>query len=217
MQTTSGLIGGSTVPVTTGTTIMAVEFSGGIVIASDSRVSAGEAVVNRVMDKLSPLYERICCALSGSAADAQAIADITSYQLELHSLELQEEPRVRAAASMVRNICYKYKEELLAHLIVAGWDRSHQGQVYVTLGGMLVRQPCAIGGSGSTYIYGYVDANYRAGMSRDECKQFVTNAIALAISRDGSSGGVIFLTTITEKGTEHQVILPNEMPRFYDE
>lgn len=42
------------------------------------------AVVNRVFDKLSPLHQRIFCALSGSAADAQAIADMAAYQLELH-------------------------------------------------------------------------------------------------------------------------------------
>jgi 20S proteasome subunit beta 9 len=42
------------------------------------------AVVNRVFDKLSPLHQHIFCALSGSAADAQAIADMAAYQLELH-------------------------------------------------------------------------------------------------------------------------------------
>lgn len=46
-----------------------------------------EAVVNRVFDKLSPLHHRIYCALSGSAADAQAIADMAAYQLELHGYE----------------------------------------------------------------------------------------------------------------------------------
>uniref|UniRef100_A0A674K917 Proteasome 20S subunit beta 9 n=1 Tax=Terrapene triunguis TaxID=2587831 RepID=A0A674K917_9SAUR len=72
------------------TTIMAVEFDGGVVVGSDSRVSAGEAVVNRVFDKLAPLHERIYCALSGSAADAQAIADMVHYQLELHSYKYKE-------------------------------------------------------------------------------------------------------------------------------
>lgn len=46
-----------------------------------------EAVVNRVFDKLSPLHQRIYCALSGSAADAQAVADMATYQLELHGYE----------------------------------------------------------------------------------------------------------------------------------
>ncbi|XP_078391196.1 proteasome subunit beta type-9-like [Cetorhinus maximus] len=203
--------------VSTGTTIIAVEFDDGVVIGSDSRVSAGEAICNRVMNKLSPLHERIYCALSGSAADAQAIADSVNYQLELHSIETEDAPLVQAAATLVKNISYKYKEELLAHLIVAGWDRKLKGQVYATLGGMLIRQPFSVGGSGSVYIYGYVDATYKAGMSKDKCQQFVTNAITLAIGRDGSSGGVVYLTTIAEKGTEHKVILGNELPQFHDE
>ena len=30
-------------------------------------------------------------------------------------------------------------------------------------------------GSGSTYIYGYCDANFRLGMTREECLTFVKN------------------------------------------
>uniref|UniRef100_F6Y4Z6 Proteasome subunit beta type-9 n=1 Tax=Equus caballus TaxID=9796 RepID=F6Y4Z6_HORSE len=177
----------------------------------------GEAVVNRVFDKLSPLHHRIYCALSGSAADAQAVADMAAYQLELHGMELEEPPLVLAAANVVRNITYKYREDLSAHLMVAGWDQREGGQVYGTLGGMLTRQPFAIGGSGSTYIYGYVDAAYKQGMSPEECRRFTTDAIALAMSRDGSSGGVIYLVTITAAGVDHRVILGNELPKFYDE
>ncbi|XP_014929017.1 proteasome subunit beta type-9 isoform X1 [Acinonyx jubatus] len=203
--------------VHTGTTIMAVEFDGGVVVGSDSRVSVGrKAVVNRVFNKLSPLHQHIYCALSGSAADAQAMVDMATYQLELHGLELEECPLVLAAANVVRNISYKYREDLSAHLIVAGWDQRDGGQVYGTLGGMLTRQPFAIGGSGSTYIYGYVDAAYKPGMSPEECRCFTTKAITLAMNRDGSSGGVIYLATITAAGVDHQVILGNELPKFYD-
>uniref|UniRef100_A0A673JH16 Proteasome subunit beta type-9-like n=1 Tax=Sinocyclocheilus rhinocerous TaxID=307959 RepID=A0A673JH16_9TELE len=101
--------------VKTGTTIIAVTFDGGVVLGSDSRVSAGESVVNRVMNKLSPLHDKIYCALSGSAADAQTIAEIVNYQLDVHN-----DPLVCSAATLVKNISYKYKEELSAHLIVAG-------------------------------------------------------------------------------------------------
>ncbi|XP_037375391.1 proteasome subunit beta type-9 [Talpa occidentalis] len=203
--------------VHTGTTIMAVEFDGGVVIGSDSRVSAGQAVVDRVFDKLSPLHQRIYCALSGSAADAQAVADMAAYQLELHGMEMEEPPLVLAAANVVKNITYKYREDLSAHLLVAGWDQREGGQVYVTLDGMLTQQPFSIGGSGSIYIYGYVDASYKPGMSPEECRRFTTNAIALAMNRDGSSGGVIYLVTITAAGVDHQVILGNDLPKFYDE
>lgn len=40
-----------------------------------------------MFDKLSPLHQHIYCALSGSAADAQAMADMAAYQLELHGYE----------------------------------------------------------------------------------------------------------------------------------
>uniref|UniRef100_A0A3Q0T2U6 Proteasome 20S subunit beta 9a n=1 Tax=Amphilophus citrinellus TaxID=61819 RepID=A0A3Q0T2U6_AMPCI len=147
--------------VKTGTTIIAIEFNGGVVLGSDSRVSAGASVVNRVMNKLSPLHDKIYCALSGSAADAQTIAEIVNYQLDVHSTEIGEDPQVRSAATLVRNISYKYKEELSAHLIVA--------------------------------------------------------ALSLAMNRDGSSGGVAYIVTIDEHGTEEKVILGNQLPTFFDQ
>ncbi|KPP56725.1 proteasome subunit beta type-9-like [Scleropages formosus] len=199
------------------TTIIAIEFNGGVVLGSDSRVSAGESVVNRVMNKLSPLHDKIFCALSGSAADAQTIAEVVNYQLDVHSVEIGEDPLVCSAATLVKNISYRYKEELSAHLIVAGWDRKAGGQVYVTLNGLLSRQPFAVGGSGSFYIYGFVDAEYRPGMSREESQQFVINALTLAMGRDGSSGGVAYMVTVDKTGAEEKCILGNELPTFFDE
>nr|XP_033779441.1 proteasome subunit beta type-9 [Geotrypetes seraphini] len=209
--------GWTTAEVHTGTTIIAVEFDGGVIVGSDSRVSAGRAVTNRVFNKLAPLHDRIYCALSGSAADAQAVADMVNYYLDMHSLDMEEAPLVIAAANLVKGITYKYKEELLAHLIVAGWDRKKGGQVYGTLGGLLTRQPFAIGGSGSSYIYGYVDAAFRRGMSREDCAQFAVNALALAMNRDGSSGGVIYLVTVTKAGAEEKIISGTSLPLFFDE
>lgn len=55
-------------------------------------------------------------------------------------------------------------------------------QVYVvSLGGMLISQPVTIAGSGSTYIYGYVDAKYKPNMSREECLQFATNGTVVIL------------------------------------
>ncbi|KAK6291031.1 hypothetical protein J4Q44_G00385640 [Coregonus suidteri] len=180
--------------VKTGTTIIAIEFDGGVVLGSDSRVSAGETVVNRVMNKLSLLHDNIYCALSGSAADAQTIAEMVNYQLDVHSIEVGEDPQVRSAATLRGG-----------------------GQVYVTLNGLLSRQPFAVGGSGSSYVYGFVDAEYRKAMSKEDCQQFVVNTLSLAMSRDGSSGGVAYLVTIDEKGAEEKCILGNELPTFYDQ
>ena len=49
----------------------------------------------------------------------------------------------------------------------------------IPLGGMWTRMPVAIGGSGSTYLYGYVDANYKPGMGKDECLKFIANGMCI--------------------------------------
>lgn len=201
--------------VSTGTTIMAVEFDGGVVIGADSRTTTGAYIANRVTDKLTKIHERIFCCRSGSAADTQAIAEAVSYQLGFHSIELDEPPLVQTAANLFKQMCYRYREELMAGIIVAGWDKRRGGQVYtVPMGGMLVRQPVSVGGSGSSYIYGFIDSNYKTGMTKEECLRFTADALALAMERDGSSGGVVRLAAITEAGLERSVILGNQLPSF---
>jgi len=200
--------------VNLGTSIMAVQFQGGVIMGADSRTTTGSYIANRVTDKLTPLYEPyIYCCRSGSAADTQALADLVQHYLERIHLEQGEDPTVHMAASIFKKLCYNNKDHILAGLIVAGWDKHQGGAVYnIPLGGSLHKQQYAIGGSGSTYIYGYCDANYRPDMSREECEKFVLNALALAMERDGSSGGVIRMAVITESGTERKLFSGSEIP-----
>ena len=84
-------------------------------------------------------------------------------------------PTVQATAHMMGTICYNNKDALMAGMICAGWDPVEGGTLYaIPLGGACVKMPFAIGGSGSTYIYGHVDEAYRPGMTRDECIAFVS-------------------------------------------
>lgn len=190
-----------------GTTIMAVSFNGGVVLGADSRTSTGTYVANRVSDKISPVSDYIYCCRSGSAADTQAVSDIVRYYIDAHRIELGQEPLVKTAAALFQDICYNNKDRLLAGIIIGGWDKVSGGQVYaLPLGGTLVRQDYALGGSGSTYIYGWVDANYRTGMTREECEEFVRRGLSHAMARDGSSGGIIRLATIDEKGVNRQFV-----------
>jgi 20S proteasome subunit beta 1 len=70
-----------------------------------------------------------------------------------------------------------------------------------------MKQKFAIGGSGSSYIYGLMDSLYRENMTREECKEFCKKCISHAMARDGSSGGVIRLVIIDKDGVEKEVIL----------
>ena len=60
--------------------------------------------------------------------------------------------------------------------VYVGKFKDKISQVFsIPIGGMLCRMPFAIGGSGSTYLYGYVDATYKEGMTKEECMNFCTN------------------------------------------
>ncbi|THD18499.1 Proteasome subunit beta type [Fasciola gigantica] len=173
--------------ISTGTTLFACQFDSGVVIGADSRTSSGYVisfldnlrirtyVVNRVTDKLTPLAKNIFCCRSGSAADTQKVADIVRYQLDFHRVQMNREPTVLEAAVACRSICYSYRDDLTVGLFVAGWDEVLGGQIYsIPLGGMLIRQPAVTGGSGSTYIYGYFDREYKPNMKKEECASFVS-------------------------------------------
>jgi 20S proteasome subunit beta 1 len=199
--------------VRTGTTIMAVPFEGGVVLGADSRVSTGVYVANRVSDKIVQLSDRIWCCRSGSAADTQALTDYVKHYLSQLSVETGRAPTVQNAANLMRKLCYDNKDNLMAGLIVGGWDPVDGGSVYnIALGGSCLKLPFAIGGSGSTYIYGYVDSQFRDGMSKDETLTFVKNAVSHAMARDGSSGGIIRTVVVTEEKNEREYISGNQLP-----
>ncbi|KAJ4457851.1 putative Proteasome subunit beta type-6 [Paratrimastix pyriformis] len=180
-----------------GTSIMACRFNGGVVCGSDSRTSTGSYVANRITDKLTQLTPNIYVCRSGSSADTQILSDYVRYFLEMHSLELDNRCSVYTAAHMLGDLAYQYKEQMQTSFLVAGVDSTGPHIFCVPLGSPVIEEPWSIGGSGSSYIYGHCDATYRENMTQDECIQFVTNALSLAMQRDGSSGGVIRLAVMT--------------------
>jgi len=199
--------------ISTGTTLVALQFADGVVIGADTRTSSGSWVDNRVTDKLTPVTDTIFCCRSGSAADTQAITDVVKYKLSFAEIEQGRPATVKDAAMAFKDICYEYRDSMMAGIIVAGYDKVNGGQVYsIPLGGMVVHQPFSIGGSGSTYLYGLVDTRYKVGMSREECEELVLQAVSMAIRRDGSSGGCCRIATITKDGVERKLFLNNELP-----
>ena len=54
--------------------------------------------------------------------------------------------------------------------------------MYIVQNIILVLSVLFCSGSGSTYIYGYCDSQFKRGMSREECIQFVKNCKLCAFS-----------------------------------
>eukprot|EP00884_Botryococcus_braunii_P005295 jgi/Botrbrau1/14767/Bobra.0284s0001.1 len=201
----------------TGTTIVAVSFDGGVVVGADSRVSTGNYISNRASDKLTPLAENVWLMRSGSAADTQAISDYVRHFVENLTAELGRNPTVHTVAQLVKTINYQNKQ-LIGAMLVGGWDEIHGGQVYgIPIGGTLSKEKWSTDGSGSTYIWGYLDSAYRDNMTQEEAEEVVANALALAMSTDGSSGGLIRLVTVTKDGSKRKMIKGNEVAQYGEE
>ncbi len=116
--------------VSTGTTLVAMEYADGVVVAADTRTSTGSFVAVRQTDKLTPVTSHIMVCRSGSAADTQAMTDIVRTQCEWFEIENSVPPPVHTAAFLFKNLSYEYRDQLTAGLIVAGWDKDKGGQVY---------------------------------------------------------------------------------------
>lgn len=199
--------------VSLGTSIMAVKFKDGVILGADSRTSTGTYIANRVSDKLTQIHDTIYCCRSGSAADTQAVADIVKYHLQMYAAQLPEgqTPTTEVAANVFQEICYNNKDNLLAGIICAGYDAVNKGSVYsIPIGGSIHKQEYAIAGSGSTFIYGWCDRNFRPDMEKEECVAFIKSALAEAIKWDGLSGGVVRMVVLTASGVERMIFYPED-------
>ena len=111
----------------------------------------------------------------------------------------------------MREIIYSNAGRLSASMICSGWDPYKGYQIYsVNQTGFKREEEIALSGSGSTFIWGYKDANWQPNMTLDEAKGFIKSAISLACFRDGSSGGIIRMISITEAKVERFLIPYND-------
>lgn len=80
--------------------------------------------------------------------------------IEAHSVELGALPHVKTAAKMFGKM--SYEKGLDAGFIVAGWDPYVGSGIYnINLGGACIERDWTMAGSGSSFIYGFVDSNWR--------------------------------------------------------
>lgn len=205
-------------PHSMGTTIIGVTYNGGIVLGADSRTSTGMYVANRASDKITQLTDNVYICRSGSAADSQILSDYVRHFLHQHTIQLGQPATVKVAANLVRLFSYSNKNMLETGLIIGGWDKYEGGKIYsVPLGGTILEQPFAIGGSGSSYLYGFMDQAWKEGMTKDEAEKLVVKAVSLAIARDGASGGVVRTVIISSEGVKRNFYSGDKLPLWHDE
>ena len=68
-------------------------------------------------------------------------------------------------------------------------------------------------GSGSTYIWGFLDSEFKERMIQRGGEKYVLKALTLAMAVDSSSGGCARLCTVNKDGCFRQFIKGDELER----
>lgn len=179
---------GAPTATSTGTTIVGCKFDGGVVIAADTRATAGSIVADKNCEKLHRLAPRIWCAGAGTAADTEMVTQLIALNLELHSMWQSRQPRVIAALTMLKQHLFKYQGHLGAYLIVAGVDPTGAHLMSVQAHGSTDVGEYQSLGSGSLAAMAVLETHWRPGMTRADAVALCAEAIEAGIWNDLGSG-----------------------------
>jgi proteasome beta subunit len=185
-----------------GTTTVGLECSDGVVLATDTRATAGFLyIAHRHVKKLAKLDEHIAMTIAGSVADAQNIVDILRYHANIYRLESRMPMPVKSCARLASNIFFSQRyAPYIVEILVGGHDSEGPAMYNVDLFGSLNKEKFVSTGSGSPVAYGILESEFREGMSVDEASKVAARAIAAAIRRNAGTGDGVDVAIIDKKG-----------------
>jgi 20S proteasome subunit beta 5 len=108
-----------------GTTTLAFRFKGGIIVAVDSRATAGSYIASGTVKKVIEINKYLLGTMAGGAADCQYWETYLGIQCRLHELRNRERISVAAASKYLSNLVYSYKGGGLSMgTMICGWDKT---------------------------------------------------------------------------------------------
>ncbi|KAJ3636436.1 hypothetical protein Zmor_003880 [Zophobas morio] len=130
--------------------------------------------------------------MAGGAADCSFWERQLALQCRLHELRNKDRISVAAASKVLANMVYSYKGMGLSMgTMLAGWDKRGPGLYYVDNDGTRLKGKLFSVGSGSTYAYGVLDAEYDNELHDEAARELGRRAIYHAAHRDAMSGGFV--------------------------
>ncbi|XP_011800236.1 PREDICTED: proteasome subunit beta type-8 [Colobus angolensis palliatus] len=175
-----------------GTTTLAFKFQHGVIVAVDSRASAGSYIATLQVNKVIEINPYLLGTMSGCAADCQYWERLLAKECRLYYLRNGDRISVSAASKLLSNMMCQYRGMGLSMgSMICGWDKKGPGLYYVDEHGTRLSGNMFSTGSGNTYAYGVMDSGYRPNLSPEEAYDLGRRAIAHATHRDSYSGGVV--------------------------
>jgi proteasome beta subunit len=187
-------------PLTTeaphGTTIVAVTFSGGVVMAGDRRATMGNLIAQRDVEKVFHADDYSCVGIAGTAG--MAVELVRLFQVELEHYEkiegttLSLDGKANRLSTMIRGNLGMAMQGLAVVPLFAGYDpETEEGRIfsYDVTGGRYEEHSFYSVGSGSLFARGALKKLFRDDYSVDDAVLACVQALYDAADDDSATGG----------------------------
>jgi proteasome beta subunit len=179
-----------------GTTIVALTYAGGVVMAGDRRATMGNVIAQRDIDKVFPADEFSCVGIAGSAGIAVELVRLFQVELEhyekIEGVLLSLEGKANRLAAMLRQNLGLAMQGLAAVPLFAGYDLdAGAGRIfsYDITGGRYEEHDHHTIGSGSVFARGSLKKLYQPLDSKDDAINVAIEALYDAADDDSATGG----------------------------
>ncbi|MGW1676159.1 proteasome subunit beta [Saccharopolyspora sp. NPDC002376] len=210
-----------------GTTIVAVTFRGGVLLAGDRRATMGNLIAQRDMEKLFVTDAYSAVGIAGTAGVAQELVKLYAVELEhyekLEGISLSLDGKANRLANMLRGNLQAAMQGLAVVPLFAGYDTEAEdpdraGRIvsYDVVGG---RYDEAAGfhavGSGSLFAKSALKKRFDPDADQDTAVRTAVEALYDAADDDSATGGPdlsrrIFPSVITITAADGAVRLSEE-------
>jgi proteasome beta subunit len=179
-----------------GTTVVAIRYAGGVVMAGDRRATAGFSIASRRIEKVVPADDLSGVAIAGAAGPAVELVKLFQVQLE-HYEKVQGEAltldgKANQLSQLVRANLPAAMQGFVVVPLFAGYDERRQhGRVfsYDATGGRYEETDFQTQGSGSVHARNWIKAGWHADLSADDAAQLAIRALFAAADEDVATGG----------------------------
>lgn len=179
-----------------GTTIAALRYAGGVVMAGDRRATEGNVIAHRAIEKVFAADRFSAVGIAGAAGPAIEMVRLFQTQLEhyekVEGLTLSLEGKANQLSQMVRTHLPMAMQGLGVVPLFAGWDvRRNFGRIftYDITGGRYEETEFAATGSGGRDARTTIKLGYRDGLARDVAVSLAVEALYQAADEDSATGG----------------------------
>jgi proteasome beta subunit len=186
-----------TVEAPHGTTIVAITFPGGVVMAGDRRATMGNIIAQRDIEKVFPADEYSVVGIAGTAGVAVEVVRLFQVELEhyekIEGAELSLDGKANRLSQMIRSNLPMAMQGLAVVPLFAGFDfESEEGRIfsYDVTGGRYEEHAFTSVGSGSLFARGALKKLYRDDLSVEDAVVVCVQALYDAADDDSATGGI---------------------------